>query len=68
MPQSLSNHQSTKEKGKRLDNVKIREKILRSLDPKFEHIVAIIKEIKYLEAMTIDKLLASLQACEEKKK
>nr|ACN78963.1 truncated copia-type retroelement protein [Glycine max] len=44
------------------------EKILRSLDPKFEHIVAIIKEIKYLEAMTIDKLLASLQACEEKKK
>ncbi|XP_022635985.1 uncharacterized protein LOC111241590 [Vigna radiata var. radiata] len=44
------------------------EKILRSLDPKFEHIVTITEETKDLEAMSIEKLLASLQAYEEKKK
>ena len=32
-----------KRNGEKIDNVKIMEKILRSLDPKFEHIVAIIE-------------------------
>ena len=49
-------------------NIKIMEKILRSLDPKFEHIVTIIEETKDLGAMTIEQLLCFLQAYEEKKK
>ena len=44
------------------------EKILRSLDPKYEHIVTIIEETRDLEAMTIEQLLGSLQVYEEKKK
>nr|XP_048326752.1 uncharacterized protein LOC125421576 [Ziziphus jujuba var. spinosa] len=57
-----------KRNGEKLDDVKIMEKILRSLDLKFEHIVAIIEETKELEAMTMEQLLGSLQAYEEKKK
>ncbi|XP_020266262.1 uncharacterized protein LOC109841727 [Asparagus officinalis] len=57
-----------KRNGEKLDEVRIMEKVLRSLDPKFEHIVTVIEETKDLEAMTMEQLLGSLQAYEEKKK
>ncbi|KAG7593894.1 Reverse transcriptase RNA-dependent DNA polymerase [Arabidopsis thaliana x Arabidopsis arenosa] len=52
----------------KLEDVRIVEKVHRSLDPKFEHIVIVIEETKDLEAMTIEQLFGSLQAYEEKKK
>lgn len=43
-----------KRNGDKLEYVKVMEKILKSIDPNFEHIVAIIEETKDLEAMTIE--------------
>ncbi|PON49075.1 hypothetical protein TorRG33x02_318760, partial [Trema orientale] len=57
-----------KRNGEKLENITIMEKILRSLDPKFENIVTVIEETKDLGAMMIEQLLGSLQAHEEKKK
>ena len=55
-----------KRNGEKLEHIKIMEKILRSIDSKFDH--AIIEETKDLEAMTMEQLLGSLQAYKEKKK
>nr|XP_015881863.1 uncharacterized protein LOC107417742 [Ziziphus jujuba var. spinosa] len=57
-----------KRNGEKLNDVKNMKKILRSLDSKFDHIVAIIQETKDLEAMSLEQVLGLLQAYEEKKK
>ena len=55
-----------KRNGEKLEDVRIMEKILRSLDPKFEHIT--IEETKDLEKIKIEQLLGTLQVYEEKNK
>lgn len=57
-----------KRNAEKLEDVRIMEKILRSLDPKFEHIVMTVKETKDLEEIMIEELQGSLQAYEEKHK
>ena len=49
-----------KRNGEKPDDVKIMEKILRSIDSKFDHTIAIFEETKDLEAMTMEQLLGSL--------
>ena len=57
-----------KRNGEKLEDVRIMENILHSLDPKFEHIVVTIEETKDLEIMTVEQLQGSLQAYEDKHK
>ncbi|XP_050896254.1 uncharacterized protein LOC127102993 [Lathyrus oleraceus] len=57
-----------KRNGEDVDEVKVMEKMFRTLDPNFNFIVTNIEEKGDLKSMTIEQLMDSLQAYEEKQK
>ena len=54
-----------KRNGEVIDEVRIMEKILRTLDSKFKYIIPAIQESKDLSEVSIDELQGSLQAYEQ---
>jgi transposase InsO family protein len=57
-----------KRNGETLTDARVVEKILRSLSENFENVVCAIEESKNLEEMTVDDLVGSLEAHEQRKK
>ena len=52
--------------GEKISNQTIVEKILRTLNPKFDHIVVAIEESKKIGEITIEELQGSLEAHEQR--
>ncbi|XP_023522604.1 uncharacterized protein LOC111786601, partial [Cucurbita pepo subsp. pepo] len=52
--------------GEKISDETIAAKVLRSLTPKFDHVVAAIEEAKDLSILSLDELMGSLQAHESR--
>ena len=52
--------------GEKISDETIVAKVLRSLTPKFDHVVATIEEVKDLSILSVDELMDSLQAHESR--
>ena len=50
----------------KMEDIRVIEKLLRSLTSQFEHIVAVIEESKNLKEISIEELLGSLQVHEQR--
>jgi len=55
-----------KRNNEKVDDIRVVEKVFRSLSSKFEHVVVAIEESKDLENLTIEELLGSLQVHEQR--
>jgi len=52
--------------GETLSDARITEKILKSLYPKFDFVIVVIEESKEVDKLTVDELMSSFQAHEQK--
>ena len=55
-----------KSNGEMIDDIHVIEKVLRSLSPKFEHVVVATKESKDLKTLMIKELMGSFQVYEQR--
>ena len=62
----ITHTNAMKNYGEKISNQTIVEKILRTLNPKFDHIVVTIEESKKIGEITIEELQGSLEAHEQR--
>ncbi|KAK2984276.1 hypothetical protein RJ640_003835 [Escallonia rubra] len=66
IPRVLSVVNQLERNGEEMEDSRVVEKILRSLNPKFDHVIVAIEESNNTETMTVDELSRKLQVHEDK--